>query len=640
MDKQKKYNKNNFVSSQKLSLAYEIILLGILDNVEPFTKLLVDFEEIKKIKEKEEKHIFQFFYFNREKIGKIIYDEEEILDVNFIKMEKRLSSYFYLSLLIKYNPDVNDYTYSMDFIKQINDLQKDNNDKVYKKIIISKIILELIENYRQTDNYIEEEDNDLNEITKYNENIIEENINILNKEINSKIDKKIIKGKKVDDIYSEIIKCLIISKKFDEYNYIYNIINELDLEHINITKKIFDEISKILNNQNDMNYYIISNIDDLKDRKKANFYYILLKYILKIPIYIYQIHFLLCTKQLLLKIIKTSDKLYNLLNDKNDSDIKERIIYIINTILDNEYYNEEYIKKQNNSELNQISETNPSSKNPLEGSTYKNINSSYKGDSILNQSYTNSNILLNEEKKLNDIQIKILNKSSFTYDINEKGEGKFILNDKIKINDKDIKFRDLAKLNFFEKENDEKTKKSYAKFLTFFKDFEQSYKDNVKEQYNLKIILEFNNEKNNDNNNYYNISVNYSLYFNDKLITKFKTENILNNKDLLINDNGFQYLITEIKELKNTIINNKNKKNTKENTFFEQTKNIINKNKNDITISEKNIEKTKSISESSQSNNFLNAEISDTFKEEIKNLLKKESIYQIIQLKSIITEYK
>ena len=51
--KNKIYNKKEFLSSQKLSLAYEILLLGILDNVEPFTKLLFNFEEIKKISEKE-----------------------------------------------------------------------------------------------------------------------------------------------------------------------------------------------------------------------------------------------------------------------------------------------------------------------------------------------------------------------------------------------------------------------------------------------------------------------------------------------------------------------------------------------------------------------------------------------------------
>ena len=552
-------------------------------------------------------------------------------------MEKRLSSYFYLSLLIKYNPGANDYTYSMDFIKQINDLQKNNKDKVYKKIIISKIILELIDNYKQTDNYVEDEDNDLNEINEYNNNILEENIYTLNKEIGSKIDTKFLINKKVDEIYSEIIRCLIISKKFNEYNYIYNIINELDLENINITQKIFDEISKTLNNKNGMNYYIISNIDDLNDKNKINFYYILFKYILKNSIYIYQINFIYNTKKVLLKIVKTSDKLYNLINDKNDSDIKERIIYIINTFTDNEYYNVKFINN-NNSELNQISETNPSSENPLEGSTFKNINSTYKDDSMLKQSYSNNNNnSLIDKKKENEIVFKILNKSSFTYDINEKGEGKFILNNEIKINDKVIEYRDLTTL-IPEIENDEKMKKSYQQFLTFFKDFEKSYKDNVKENYNLKIILDFNNEKENDNNNFYNITANYSLYFNEKLISKYKTENILNNKDLLINDNGFHYLVTEINELNNNnniIINNGNKKTTKEKTSIEQTKNIINKNKNEM--SEKTIEKTKSISESSQNNNYSNIKKSNKVNKIYLN--KTESEYQIIQLNEIIGKH-
>ena len=636
MDKKNKlYKKSKYFSSIKLSLSYEIILLGILDNYEPFTKLLFNFEEVEKIREKKEKNIFKYFYFNREKIKKIIYDEEEILDVNFVEMEKRLSSYFYLSLLIKYNPDYNDYTYSMDFIKQINNLQKNNNDKIYKKLIISKIILELVDNYKGTDNYMEKEDNDLNEIKKYNEDIIEQNIYTLNKEIGSKIDKENLKDKKVDEIYSEIIRCLIISKKFDEYNYIYNAINELDLENINITKIMLDEISTTLNNKNFTNSYIISNINDLNDTTKINFYYILLKYILKNPIYIYQINFLYNTKKELLKIVKTSDKVYNLLNDENDSDIKERIIYIINIFSDNEFYNEKYKNNKNNknnSELNQISETNPSSKNPLEGSTYQNIKSSYKDDSILKQSYTNNDNLIEKKKIYDDIVYRILNKSSFTYDINEKGEGKFIINDVIKIKDKTIEYKDLTKLYLPENENNEKSKKSYDKFLTFFKDFEQSYKNNIKENYNLKIILEFNKEKDNDNN-YYNITAYYSLYINSKLIDKFKTENILNNKDLLINDNGFQFLLTEINEFKNNNnINIKNKKSINSNTSFEQAI------KNEIINSEKNEDKTKTNSESSQNNNLPKVDI--YLKKEINNLLTKKSRYQIIHLNSIIGIHK
>ena len=67
----------------------------------------------------------------------------------------------------------------------------------------------------------------------------------------------------------------------------YNIINQLELENINITKIMFDELSQILNsNKSYINEYIILKEKDLYNEKKINFYFILLKYILKNSIYI------------------------------------------------------------------------------------------------------------------------------------------------------------------------------------------------------------------------------------------------------------------------------------------------------------------------------------------------------------------
>ena len=105
-------------------------------------------------------------------------------------MEKlELSFLFYLNLFISENTDQVDYTYSFDFINKINNLQEKNNDKIYQKIIISKIIIELIKNYKQTDNYDEDEDEKLNAIEKKNEDFIEKNINKFN-EIGLKMTKE------------------------------------------------------------------------------------------------------------------------------------------------------------------------------------------------------------------------------------------------------------------------------------------------------------------------------------------------------------------------------------------------------------------------------------------------------------------
>ena len=188
--------------------------------------MLFNFQEIKEILDKKERNVFIFIYFNRQKIHQILKDEYEIINVDFIEIENNLAPLFYLSLFIKEYPNVINVVYSINFIKKINDLQEKNHHKIYKKLMISKIILELFENYKQTDYYDEEGENEeLNEIEKYNENIIKDNINALNK-IGLKIDKENFINKKVDEIFSEIIKSLIISKKFDDFNYIYNIIDE------------------------------------------------------------------------------------------------------------------------------------------------------------------------------------------------------------------------------------------------------------------------------------------------------------------------------------------------------------------------------------------------------------------------------
>ena len=56
-----------------------------------------------------------------------------------------MSYYYYLSLLIRDNRDIINYSYSIEYIKKINDkFIKDDNSNKYSKIIMSKIILELI----------------------------------------------------------------------------------------------------------------------------------------------------------------------------------------------------------------------------------------------------------------------------------------------------------------------------------------------------------------------------------------------------------------------------------------------------------------------------------------------------------------
>ena len=74
----------------------------------------------------------------------------------------------------------------------------------YKLIMTSKIIIELINNYKETDEYDESQDIELNDIEKKGKEIIKNNINIL-KDIKLEINEKYILKKNIDKIYIDII---------------------------------------------------------------------------------------------------------------------------------------------------------------------------------------------------------------------------------------------------------------------------------------------------------------------------------------------------------------------------------------------------------------------------------------------------
>ncbi len=79
--------------------------------------------------------------------------------------------------------------------------------------MLSKIILDLIDNYRETDEYNENKDSfELDEIKKENRRIIKDNIEIF-KEIGLNFNEDHFLKKKIDEIYSDIINSLIRSIK-------------------------------------------------------------------------------------------------------------------------------------------------------------------------------------------------------------------------------------------------------------------------------------------------------------------------------------------------------------------------------------------------------------------------------------------
>ena len=304
----------------------------------PILSLINGYEDIINILSLNNLEITKFIYFNKMKIHQILYESEELIKIN--ENVIKLKELFYLSLLINENSNIINYIYSLQYIIIINNYQKNNNNIILKNILFAKIIIELIFNYRQADDY--EENNEieiekLNKIEKDNKMIIADNINIL-QQLDINLNEKDFYSIKIDEMYMVIITSIIKNNKFDNSEYIDNIFEQLELEYINITKTMFEQLLMELNMNNVyINEYMITTVGDLTNIKKINFYYFLLKYVLKDPFYIYNIPFFLRTKIIFLNILKNNTN--DLLTLKiGDELLNSKIEFIFKSILDSEYY--------------------------------------------------------------------------------------------------------------------------------------------------------------------------------------------------------------------------------------------------------------------------------------------------------------
>ena len=282
----------------KIMLSYLNSYLEFAFLQESFLNLPIFFEKTKQ-KLESETDIIKFIYFIRKWFHQILYDREQFLKIEFEEEKKNLYYIFYLDLLIMESPYILNYTYSIDFIKLINKERKKISQK-YKLIIFSKIIIDLIDNYKGTDEFKENEDSlILEDIKKENRQIIEKNIEVF-AEIDLKVSIDNILKKKIDEIYVVIINGLIRSKRVDDFEYAYDVLEQLDLKNINITKTIFDGVIKEQNYKD----YEINHFEDLKDEKKVNFYYLFFTFIFKNSNYIYNVPILLKARKVFIELIK------------------------------------------------------------------------------------------------------------------------------------------------------------------------------------------------------------------------------------------------------------------------------------------------------------------------------------------------
>jgi hypothetical protein len=557
-----KFEKNNKLSP-KLNLCYYVSLSQSQksDENNPIINLLSNFNEITSILNIYDLNCVNFLYLNSSKVNKILYDCEEIIEIKN-KNEDTFIFYIILSLLIEENVNVVNYSYSKNLINKLHQEQMKLKNEKIKKIIIAKIIIELISNYDNDDIYDEKNEIDLGKIENYNNKTITDNIKEL--QIFELTEKEIL-NKKMDEIYSKIIKYFIVNKKLDDSDdYTENIFKQIDLKSLNLTQLMFDDISKLLDENKDyLTDFIIKEYDDLFNTQIINFYYTLLRYIIKNNADIYRIQFLSETRNKIKKLVKTNlNKFYNTINSKKDEKIKiefylgafieykyylKRSLIEIRTNENNSSINSSYINSvninRNNNDYgmnNNISVGGSQNSGFFSGSSYKNEKEkSQRSLDVYDIEFRSEYDKLETFCK-NDPILNILSKSSFKFEFYKKQNNninykccEIIIKDKI-VN----KSLDEIKKD---KSDNEILNNNYEKFLKVFKFIIDKIKEEIPGNIDFAVTLIF--IGNTIKNSIFQIDCTYKLEKKNKNASEFIDNGILETEPF----NGINFLIDEIK---------------------------------------------------------------------------------------------
>ena len=283
------------------------------------------------ISHSQKEKITKYYYFNITAIHAYLYLKEKVIKITYDPNINNLEFNFYLILLISEDKNVLNYEYDEDYINKLNEENNNNKNKL-NQLIKSKLIVDLTNEYI-LDNDIEDEDpklKKLNDIINTNKESIKNNLNIL-MDLNIQLNIEDILELPIDKIYIIIIIGLIQSKKFGDYDFVIDIINQLSLDEIDLTKLMYDELKSFLDDENKknlLNDYIIKEEKDLNDDIKINFNYILIKYILKNIFDLYNIKFVFDLRNNLKNILKKNRKAIN--NCEKSKYLK--IKYILNSL--------------------------------------------------------------------------------------------------------------------------------------------------------------------------------------------------------------------------------------------------------------------------------------------------------------------
>ena len=502
----------------------------------PFYKLIENYESIKLIIGSKIENIMEYLYLNRKQIHQILYNEDGIIYINHDIITK-FEDYYYLYSLIRCEEDLINYTYDITLINNLDKILKKTGAGI-KKIILAKILLQLINNYIYFDdaeeNYVELTNQCINLINTEKNNL--ERYNIY-KDLNQLNFSEL----KIDEIYCEIIVSLIKNNKLDDSNNTIDLLNELNIINLRLNKTIFNGLLKVLKKDN-LKSYLISSYDDLFIKDKLIFYYILFKYILKSSDYIFHIPFLFETREEIIKII--NEHFYEFLFYFNEGDNKENkniVKEVLKYFIELEFYiNECQNKKKSKSNLDDNLKSDNARKYsileyiPIRRNSFgtDEINSSFNNSTLSDISFNRNSFGEYEKNKKEDVEdmaYNFMSESIFTININyKKGEKEaFLKYKKIICKEKEFKIEDVKNIE----SEDVIIDSNFKQFLQFLDDVEKELKSKYKREKEIDIDLKFimTNEDSYGINCIYEVK---SKDFNEKYL---EDEDILNNnyyKDL------------------------------------------------------------------------------------------------------------
>ena len=551
-------NEKNLSPKLKL-ICYSSLNSFVKINNDPNSLLLSNYTEIKSILNLD--NYSKILNFSKSKVHEILYIKDVFIEIKET-MGNDLKTNFYLVLLIRDEIDLINYKFSSNYIKDFNKYKKDENNKFFN-IIKSKLIIDLLNNYKNCE--LDDEDKGggfVSDLENEKIDCIKKYIKII-KEINQDLEEDDIYEMNIDQLYTHIIKFLIKRNKLRDYDFCYNIVKHLDLENIEIefleSENLFNQILETLDMKNDfIKKYIITNFEDIQDDNKINTYFILLNYIFKSPIYIYQIPLLFEAHKKIIEFIKTKD--FSSLTFSSKIMI-ERFEFIMKKLSDLGYYYSLYLQKKENLINNDRNKNDDNTKYKIE----------MDSDNIIFLNDNKTVTIKKEDSKDNNIREEILKQSIFTFDISMAGEKMPVIKN-INIiygNILKIKYDDLLELKAKNNlQNNSGLNKTYSLFCKFLEDFFYKIVENINNQKincDIQIQLEFkyNSKKG-------NLDIFYSI---PKEKISFQDENILGKN---INElNQLNLFIDGIKSFFETNQQETNSKSTTLNSILTATSSNI-----------------------------------------------------------------